>query len=122
MDYIINPIWFYLLQIVSTLKVVTIIFAVISGPILITLSIGCTSEQNFYYKDNYLSACSWKKKLTIPFFICLFLGIFIPTETTITRMMVAQFATYDNAQVVITKITEGAKYIVDSIASMSQGS
>lgn len=95
---IINPIWFYLVGMAATLKMVIaiIIALVIVIAIVDTLDKGFTKEV---------------KRLYIIGSILTILFCFIPSEKTCYQMMVASLVTKDN----IEYVTESGKDIVDYI-------
>lgn len=118
MDYIINPWWFYLVQICDGL----IDFANLCGFIAISVGIliivmlyidgGCHIEAEAMSK--------WKKnsiRAIICGFICFIISIAIPTSETLIRMQIAKFGTYSNAEKVLNVIDEKTDALIEAIGS-----
>ena len=137
MDYIINPIWFYLFQFIAGVRVLFIIASILAGiaAIVIFIYICCVSadigdctDSCFSYSEKRLAHLTttrtlWLKqlkKVITWFIIIIVVAIAIPTQETIMRMMIAHFATYDNVGMVFSKIIEGAQYVLDKIAPVAQ--
>ena len=95
---IINPIWFYLVGIATTLKIVIAFIAAL----IIVIAIVTAMDKGFIKEVKRL--CIIGSILTILF--CL-----IPSEKTCYQMMVASLVTKDNVEYV----TETGKDIVDYI-------
>lgn len=132
MDYIINPIWFYLFQFIDGIRVLTIVATIvlaIASAFILTYVYSATAESGLCYDNNkrrtslLKSRDKWIKYLkrtVIWFCILLVLAVMIPTQETILRMMLANFATEDNVSLVFNKIIEGAQYIIDKIAPVAE--
>ena len=112
MNYIINPSWFYWVSVFDALKIVciaaSIAIAVIGGVI-------CGDAMNEPW-DKDLD--KWSKRLKTVFAVSAVLicvGVFIPSESTMIKMMLAKYATVDNVQLAYQAILDGAKYILDGL-------
>lgn len=127
MTPIINPLWFYLIDILSTIKETFFLGYVI--PVIILIAgvagiayyiigmeyIDCTRDEDDY---NNL----WKKLFLKPFKIISIaaiviscLTVFIPKEETMYKMMVANYVTYENVEIATDAIQDGVDYIMDKI-------
>lgn len=123
MDYIINPMWFYWLQVVDGLNgcmfaacvIVGIAFAV-SLCWYITARFPDDREFDELGKVHYVRL---GKKFSIgfgvAFFILMIAAILIPSKETLVSMMIAKFATYNNAQLTVDTIKSAVDYIVKAV-------
>lgn len=118
MDPIINPWLFYLMQLASGVKWAGLTFG-IGGTILLFVAIPCyiyykAQGQNHYYDYETLTK-TWKSllKIALPIAIVgMLLGIFIPTSETVGAMIVCQYATVDNINIVYDTIIQTAKDLI----------
>lgn len=113
MDYIINPSWFYWVSVFAALK---ILFLAVGCSVAFILGVFCV----FAIVDSYdeEEEKEWVKRLKIVVavsapLICV--GIFIPSESTMIKMMLAKYATVDNVQAIYQAILDGAKYILEGL-------
>lgn len=132
MDYIINPIWFYLFQFIAGIRTLTIVASILLylGAIaMLIYACWANSELNYCYgngerqKELLKSRDKWikhLKKTLIWGCVALVIAVMIPTQETILRMMIANFATEDNVSLVFNKIIEGAQYVLDKIAPVAE--
>ena len=114
MNYVINPSWFYWVSVFDTLRAVCFVAGVviaIAGLLICWVEIAeCCGDEDEIKK--------WIKILKIVFavsaaLICV--GIFIPSEATMIKMMLARFGTYENIETAYNAIIEGAKYILEGL-------
>lgn len=119
MNYIINPMWFYWVNVVDTLVVIlivlfilTVVFCVISGVFtLTTLEYGADDEDHKAAKRIF-------KRCFIAAVIVGIAVILIPTKNTLIEMQIARYATYENAEITIDAIKSAVDYIVDAMKSV----
>lgn len=125
MNYIINPSWFYFIDMASKLFVIVLLVAIVSGFcwavgfIMKLLYEGQYSDEYIKDDNEYKVFCAIAKYSLPIFIVSLALVILIPTKETIITMMVAKFATYDNAAWTLDSVKAAVDYIVNSIASIS---
>lgn len=124
MTPIINPLWFYLIDVLSTIKeiffigyiiVAIVLIAGVAGMAYYIIGIDCDMSE-----DNYNDL--WKKMFLKPFkcisiaaIIISCLTVFIPKEETMYKMMVANYVTYENVEIATDAIQDGVDYIMDKI-------
>lgn len=122
MNYIINPMWFYWLSVLSVLKNVAIA-ATVMGIIacLICFIVKICNVQYAY--DRYRECCEYasyhtsKKllnKILVPTIICLMLSIFLPNKETLIEMQVAKIVTVDNVKLTFNAVKEAVDYIIQA--------
>lgn len=119
MDYIINPWWFYLVQMCGTFKCMFYIFGTIIIFIGTVLFVGKYIEVVFYESD-----CNSDKKMfaqlkraCIIGVIVFILGALIPTEDTLIKMQIAKFGTYTNVEKVLNVIDEKTDALINAIGN-----
>ena len=112
MNYIINPWWFYLLHIVDGLRIVMII-GIVGG--LIAAGVGAAIFSKSYGEEEEKIAKKVIKIGLIVFGVMLVLLVICPSATTLLRMQLAKFATYENVADAYQAIIDGAKYILEGL-------
>lgn len=119
----INPIWFYLCDVFNIVNAFTATAAGLIGLAwLLTYAIGwCLTTANASLGEDdcdYKSGLALKataKKLIIPFIIVFSIDIFVPSENTVYKMMVANLATYDNIDIAADTIEEAFDHVIDKL-------
>ncbi len=115
MEYIINPSWFYWIEVSDCIKVCAIIAAVILLIAAIVLAIVAKMDDDF---NEYRSA-NVKRKVFIyclvALAVCVAVIIFVPSKRTLIEMMIAKKATYDNVSWTIEQVKEAVDYIISAI-------
>lgn len=119
MDYIINPWWFYFVQVSGTLK---FMFYLVGMIILFTGAVLLVAK----YVDIYFGNSTYdsekifltrSKRVCIIGAIMFILGTLIPTEDTLIKMKIAKFGTYDNAEKVLNVIDEKTDALIKAIGN-----
>lgn len=113
MTPIINPIWFYLIDLSSTIKwlsfcLLLILFCIVF--IMFFVAMGFDTEEDF---KSYIKHA--KKYVLFPFVMFLLLYVFLPTKETMTKMIIAQHITVENYEFAKGEVTELIDYIFDKI-------
>lgn len=99
-DYIINPMWFYFVHIVDSIKVALAIAATIAlmgvGLFVMSYFVGlCVEEKPPEALIKYFGIV---KKLAVIGLIMAFVAALIPPRRTMIEMKIAQHATYQNIE------------------------
>ena len=115
--------WFYWIDILSSIKfwigsilfLFSIPYAFLSVKMIAEYFEQTTSYREMPEEDEkeYMRFFKILKKIFIGMIVIFLLTIAIPKEETFYKMMVAKYATSDNIDVVLEKITEGVDYIFD---------
>lgn len=105
---IINPMWFYWMGVFGKMQVICFIISVFAG------FIGCVAFA--YYVDNPddnkdVDALKAAQRLFLIALCFLFVGIFIPSEKTMTKILIASQVNEANVE----RAKEVADYIIDKI-------
>lgn len=116
MTPIINPMWFYWLEVFNGLGEVLfwvgILGFVMLGLILMISFMSCDPLADDAAKKTII--------FTIVFGVLVVISIFIPSEQTMYKMMLANYATTDNITEITTSIQNGVDYIFDKIENTDE--
>lgn len=120
MNYIINPAWFYWMQLASGMKVVAGVFLGLSCVLFLGLFIVLLTNMDFcdYEDDDVKRYMKWTKRCAM---LCIVLAVItaaIPSKDTLIEMRIAKYATVENANWTLETIKSAVDYIVESIKSM----
>lgn len=113
MNYIINPWWFYLASVLNALRGVALCGVVLGALLyLILLAFYCSHDCDYGYDEAYAKRIiRIAKKIGIALGVCVTLIIIAPSETTTTKMMIANTLTTEN-------IKGGADFTQDQIGQI----
>lgn len=126
MNYIINPSWFYWLNVVDGLRTAFTAASIVFGVVEVTMTI-ITCMHYFQGKDygkddpDYKMAKALIKPLIITGIVTLvsiIAAVFIPSRETLIEMQVAKFVTYENAELGIDAVKSIIDYIINAIQSL----
>lgn len=118
MNYIINPWWFYLAGVLNALRGVALCGVVLGALLcLILLVFYCSHDCDYGYDEAYAKRIiRIAKKIGIALGVCVTLIIIAPTETTTTKMMIANTLTTENIKGTVEFTQEQIGQIIDKIA------
>ena len=118
MTYYINPIWFYLINVSTGMKLFLIILGAVS---LLVSAFACIT----YAVDDCIDITDLEdgekkilkllKKVIITSFIVLFIGILVPSKETCIEMMIASQVTQENVTATKEEIYEIVDYVTDKM-------
>lgn len=118
MDYIINPAWFYWIEVADTTKAISIIAIVVLLIACVVLAIiaGMDRSLGDYTEAKVLlSACS---KCFIFLAVSTLVCIFIPSKKTLMEMQIARLATRSNVELTIAQVKEIVDYIINAMKEL----
>ncbi len=117
MDYIINPNWFYWLQVVDSLRIACIVIAVFSTIACIILWVAacyelecCGPDDEDYRRYKRIAII-----LTPISVFVILLAIFIPSKDTLIEMQIARYATKQNVEFGVEAIKSATDYVIHAI-------
>lgn len=121
MEPIINPLWFYLIDVVDGVKFTCAFMLIVSFIALAIVSfvfLFSWSEDNLKEKEkqSYFRYLKLVLKVIIP---CVIITIFTPSSDTIYKMIIADNVTPHNIEVVGDTIEGGIDYIFEKINSLT---
>jgi hypothetical protein len=115
MKPIINPLYFYFINVASNLKEAVGLF----GGIILSIAICWFIVAGAAKIENRIKDMTWHlkniKKLVITSTIFIFIAILMPSEATMYKMMVASIVTPNNIQAAGNSVTDIIDYIVNSV-------
>lgn len=113
MDYIINPWWFYLVSVLNALHFMAVIGAGVSIiACWVAYAYHCDHERDYGHNNLYTNkVINIVKKLCIVLGVCVTLIIIVPTDATMTKMMIANVLTTEN-------IKSGTDFTQDQIGKL----
>lgn len=121
MEPIINPLWFYLIDVVDGVNFTSTLMLFVSLIALAIISFGTlfcwledTLEEN--EKKSYFKYLKLVLKVIVP---CVIITIFTPCSDTIYKMIIADNITPHNIEVVGDTIEGGIDYIFEKINSLT---
>lgn len=117
MTYIINPLWFYFMDIVKELSCICGFIMIICGIAVII------SFLNYFFttypgESDIIRLKKLLKLFTSIFIVAAIISIITPSKETMITMMVAKFATYENAAWTLDTVKAAVDYIVNAIANI----
>lgn len=119
MNYIIDPMWFYWINVMDAINTISIVGIVVS---VIFLLIGSVIYfENYEYDDDDRDKKLGAKflKITIPFLIVfVLLMIFLPTKSTLIEMQIARYATVENAEWTVETVKSAVDYIIEAMKQL----
>lgn len=121
MEPIINPLWFYLIDIVDNINLICMIMLVIAFIALGLISICVFGDMvddtlGENEKQNYFKYIKISLKVIIP---CIIITSFTPSSDTIYKMIIADNITPHNIEVVGDTIEGGIDYIFEKINALT---
>lgn len=128
MTHVINPMLFYWCSVSDTAKALAIIATIMLIVVcFVFLFIGAFHiGEAFNYgggedSDDYKVGAkflNWAQKCIVPLVVLLMLSIFIPSEKTLYKMMVANIATYENIDLTAETIEDGFDHVIDKLIEL----
>lgn len=113
MEPIINPLWFYLIDTITSLKVVFLIIGVLTIMVLGTISL-CHAGWDMEDFHNF-----WRRKIVrisaVAAPILIIVSCLIPGTETAYKMLVASLVTPDNIAAVGESVSSVVDYIINSV-------
>jgi len=118
MEHVINPSWFYWLNVVDAVRGVACgyicLFAIVAIVTLLMAWLEDISYRDIKPKKTIVF-------LSITFVVTVLVLVFVPSKETMIEIQVARLATYDNVAMTVDGIKSVADYIVNAIKSINGG-
>ena len=119
MDYVINPAWLYWMMVLTEIKMVCTIFAIIAGLVLLFSFLTMLYNREFGEEDEDYKLARTVTRIAVPVFIAtLLIAIFAPSTKVLVEMLVAKIATKQNLQLTIEGMKSLVDYITETIKSL----
>jgi len=117
--YIINPWIFYILYLADSVKIVCVLFLILS---VLGFVVYCFAYDDFLEEDKYPSPVTLLRRFKIPLILSIVLIVFVPTSETVYKMLIASRVTTENIGTAKETIQDVADYIVDAVKEIEEGS
>ena len=127
MNYIINPAWFYWVNVLNTFHNSLVAGVFTCGFLIVSCGIAFTVAMNAVNEWPSISDGERRcfpiftrifKVSTIMFPILLVLLVFTPSKNTLLEMQIAKYVTVENAEWTLETIKSAVDYIVEAIKSV----
>lgn len=115
MDYIINPMWFYWLQVVDMIRGTIIGGMFIFGFVLAFCVVSYIILKANECDKDCEEAAKQTKRIAVIFAIMILGFTFIPSKQTLIEMEVAKHATYSKEESIEEQIINAMDYILDKL-------
>lgn len=113
---VINPIWFYIISVVSKISVVFVITTIILATLLVALvAITFDIYSNYNWDEQGEVLLKAIKMVAIGTIVSGLLCVIIPNDKTIYKMLIAKNVTYENLDKAQEVIKDSVDYIFDKI-------
>lgn len=127
MNYIINPSWFYWLDVVESMRhfmiaaFITSIAAIIVAIIIVPVDMRMIREFPDMSDDERKTVQFFTKALKIAIAALVISGLilmFVPSKETLIEIMIAKQATYENATWTVDTLKSAVDYVIQAIQSL----
>jgi cellulose synthase/poly-beta-1,6-N-acetylglucosamine synthase-like glycosyltransferase len=111
--HIIDPMWFYWMQLFDSLKVLAVVLGCILMVIYVPVTVSFIFEPWAWDFDGKHKGVKRLYHIGIVVLVILVaLAVALPSKETMIQMKIAEYATYENIESVITEIEETAEKIM----------
>lgn len=115
MNYTINPMWFYWINVVDTLRLVVSIAIFISTATALVAAIIAVVNSDWKDDGEYkLAVKVFKGMIVLLVILCVAL-VFLPSKNTLIEIQIARYATPENAELMVDTIKSAVDYIMQAI-------
>lgn len=115
--YIINPSWFYWVNVIYGVGIVVAILATIAT-FACVIGLPLYHLETVYDDEDEKKFRKIAKKLIIICLVLWIVCIFIPSKETLIEMQVAKYATYENAEWTVETIKQAVDYIINALKEL----
>lgn len=118
MTYYINPIWFYLMNVSTGIKMFLWILGGVTLGVCVIAFISWVSDEYVDFtdlEDDEKKTIKIFKKIIIAGIISLFIGILVPSKEACIEMMIASQVTHENVTATKEEIYEIVDYVTDKV-------
>ena len=118
MTYIINPAVFYWMDALEDLRMIIAIGFGLCATAALVLTIYIAASGWELDDDDLEKLKKWRRRVYIALPIFALGLVFTPSKTAMTEMLVARFATYENAEWTVDSIKSVVDYIIEAMKSL----
>lgn len=118
MNCIVDPMWFYWINVADWIKDVTLFIAIIATVVAFLRFVTAMADKDWDSESEHKQKMKSARVLAVIAVIAFICSTFIPSKQTLIEMQVAKFATYENAEWTVETIKQAVDYIVEAIGSL----
>ena len=118
MNCIIDPMWFYWVNVVDWFKGVILVIAIIAIVAALIRFVTATADKDWDSESQNKQKMKSARVLAVIAAIAFMVSTFIPSKQTLIEMQVARFATYENAEWTVETIKQAVDYIIEAVGSL----
>jgi formate hydrogenlyase subunit 3/multisubunit Na+/H+ antiporter MnhD subunit len=118
MNYIIDPMWVYWVNVVDWLKGAVLAIAIITTVVAFLRFVTAMADKDWDSESENKQKMKCARVLAVIAVIAFICSAFIPSKQTLIEMQVAKFATYENAEWTVETIKQAVDYIAEAIGSL----
>lgn len=118
MNYIIDPMWLYWVNVVDWLKGAVLAITIIATVVAFIRFVTAMTDKDWDSESERKQKMKSARVLCVIALIAFMASTFIPSKQTLIEMQVAKFATYENAEWTVETIKQAVDYIVEAIGSL----
>jgi len=108
---------FYWMSVLDSIKTVSILFLILSS-VGIVICIGVFCANSCWDEDDMALFKKFARVVTAVFAVSVLLVVFVPSEKTMTEMLIAKFATVENANWTLENVKNAVDYIVEAMKTL----
>ena len=116
--YIVDPMTFYWLSVLDALRVVFLVVSVLGGAVSVVMPIIYCVDGSLWDEDETKRFFKMFAFVLPTFFVSVLCVVFIPSKQTMIEMLVAKFATTENAEWTVDALKSAVDYIVEAMKSV----
>ena len=116
--YIVDPMTFYWLSVFEAIRAMFLVVSIIGGAAAVILPIVFFADSCCWDEDEKKKYIKALIAVLIVLFVSVLLVIFIPSKQTMIEMMVARYATTENAEWTVDALKSAVDYIVEAMKSV----
>lgn len=122
-EYIIDPKWFYLVDVISDFEVALIFIGVLSLVVLLVfVGVQASVVADEFSEDGKARETARLQKIIKLFAIpavCILLAVLLPSEKTMYEMMIAKYITHENISFSVEAVKSAVDYIVEALKAVN---
>ena len=115
--YIINPMIFYWMSVIQGMKIFNAVMIVVLF-VGIIIALVAIDENEGFDEDLVKKLKTLTRWFVAGMFLCGLLVVFLPSKTTMMEMLVAKYATYENAELTVEGLKSVVHYIIEEIRGL----
>ena len=115
--YIINPSFFYWVNVIHGVGIVALIAAMMAS-VLCFIGLPLYYGEEVYNDEDKKAFRKIAKKLLVLCLVLWIVYILIPSKETLIEMQVAKYATYENAEWTVENVKQAVDYIINALKEL----